>query len=238
MVKSFNNYLIDYSKKTTFNQNNTENINDENNPTSVKTFLNQKTQSTPSQTNPEVIQLLSQTNESVRQSLNKLEVSNQDTILNTETLNNAILDKKTVEQQTSDSFSSVVDSIVNNENNNLEIQNRERESFIPYKLPIDERKPQFIKPNFTNFIPPDFAKVENYMKNFEEKTYNENKTEKKEQKVDFGPLKIQIDVTGYPQNNSQATDALLDIIKRDRRFGLAFENMLKGINFGLLEKIK
>ena len=60
----------------------------------------------------------------------------------------------------------------------------------------------------------------------------------KEQKVDFGPLKIQFDVTGFPQNNPQATDALLDIIKRDRRFGLAFENMLKGINFGLLEKIK
>lgn len=204
---------------------------------SITSYLNQKVQTLPGQISPEIVRILSQSNDSIVTTLSEINNTNEDTVLSTTELNKNLSDKTQIDKETNDNFTKTVDNLITEDKSVTKVLENQNNT-ITGELFTQPQVPEFIQPTFTNYTPPDVAKVENYLRTVEEKNVTETKTIKGEQIVKFdSPLPIKIEVTGIPQNNPAATEAFLTAISRDRRFGLAIEKAITGRNFNLVEKL-
>ena len=203
---------------------------------SITSYLNQKVQPLPGQISPEIVKILSQSNDTIVTTLSEINNTNKDTVLSTTELNKNLSDTTQIETETNDNFTKTVDNLISEDKSVTKVLENQNNT-ITGELFTQPQVPEYIQPTFTNYTPPDIAKVENYFRTVEEKTTNENKTEKKEQIVNFGPLKIQFDVTGV--NNSQTTESILGFLKTDQRWIRAITDVVtnKRANYNLVEKL-
>jgi hypothetical protein len=212
--------------------NTSENVKVNDTEKSIITYLNQKVQPLSEQISPDVARVLSQSNDSIVTTLSEINNTNKDTVLSTTELNKNLFENKP----------SVLGKYVATEeipeSTNITKVLENQDNTINGGLFNQPQVPEYIQPTFKGYMSPDVAKVENYLRKVEEKTTNENKTEKKEQIVNFGPLKIQFDVTGV--NNSQSTESILGFLKTDQRWIRAITDVVtnKRANYNLVEKLE